>query len=193
MHGEVSPTIGGASLRPIMHLEETDFDALVREHQAGLRAWIRALGAQDAWVDDIAQEVFLIAHRRRDSFIEGGNIGAWLRGIARNLVINERRKDARRSRLLHESLADALLDEPVPDMAPSTHDLPLVVAAMNDCVAQLPERSRELLRRRYAGEENASTLARALDMSSQAVRQTLVRVRAVVKACVEGKVGEVWP
>jgi RNA polymerase sigma-70 factor (ECF subfamily) len=176
-----------------MTSEDTDFDTLVREHQAGLRAWIRALGAQDAWVDDIAQEVFIIAHRRQDSFIAGGNVGAWLRGIARNLVMNERRKDARHTRLLHDSLTSVLLDEPIPDTAPSAHDLPLVVAAMNDCVAQLPERSRELLRRRYAGDENASTLARALDMSAQAVRQTLVRVRALVKSCVEGKVGEVWP
>jgi len=176
-----------------MTLDDSDFDALVREHQAGLRAWIRALGAQDAWVDDLAQEAFLVAHRRRAEFVEGGNVGAWLRGIARHLVMNERRKDARRSRLLHASLADVLLDDATPGPAPREADLPLVVAAMNECVAGLPERSRELLRRRYAGEENASTLARALDMTAQAVRQTLVRVRATVKACVEGKVGEVWP
>jgi len=176
-----------------MPTEDTDFDTLVREHQAGLRAWIRALGAQDAWVDDIAQEVFLVAHRRQAAFVAGSDVGAWLRGIARHLVMNERRKDARRTRLLHKSLADVLLDDAMPEPTPPTADLPLVVAAMNECVAQLPERSRELLRRRYAGDENASTLARALDMSAQAVRQTLVRIRALVKSCVEGKVGEVWP
>lgn len=176
-----------------MNSEDTDFDTLVREHQAGLRAWIRALGAQDAWVDDIAQEVFLIAHRRRGAFIEGADSGAWLRGIARHLVMNERRKDARRTRLLHESLADVLLDDTSADPVPRANDLPVLVAAMNECVAQLPERSRQLLHRRYAGDENASTLARALDMSAQAVRQTLVRIRALVKSCVEGKVGEVWP
>ncbi len=169
------------------------FDALVREHQASLRAWIRALGAQDAWVDDIAQEVFLIAHRRRSAFHDGAEVGPWLRGIARNLVLNERRKDARRSRLLHASLTDVLVAEPT-EGVPSPGDLPVLVAAMNECVAQLPERSRELLRRRYAGDENASTLARALDMSAQAVRQTLVRVRALVRSCVEAKIGsEVRP
>ena len=175
-----------------MLADEITFETLVREHQAGLRAWIRALGAQDAWVDDIAQEVFLIAHRRRDDFIDGADAGAWLRGIARNLVLNERRKEARRSRLLHASLADVLADDDTQAL-PLPGDVPALVAAMNDCVARLPERSRDLLRRRYAGEENASTLGRALDMSAQAVRQTLVRIRALVKSCVEGKVGEVGP
>lgn len=168
--------------------DNNTFDAVVREHQAGLRAWIRALGAQDAWVDDIAQEAFLIAHRRRAEFRDGAEVGPWLRGIARNLVLNERRKDARRSRLLHASLADVLAAE-TEDGAPAPGDVPVLVAAMNECVAKLPERSRELLRRRYAGDENASTLARALDMSAQAVRQTLVRIRALVRSCVEAKVG----
>lgn len=172
--------------------EDTSFETLVREHQAGLRAWIRALGAQDAWVDDLAQEVFLVAHRRRADFIDGADAGAWLRGIARNLVLNERRKEARRSRLLQGSLADVLADDAT-EPHPAPGDIPTLVAAMNDCVAQLPERSRDLLRRRYAGEENASTLARALDTSAQAVRQTLVRIRALVKSCVEGKVGEMRP
>lgn len=176
----------------MLDTENTAFDALVREHQAGLRAWIRALGAQDAWVDDIAQEVFIIAHRRRSAFIEGADVGAWLRGIARNLVLNERRKEARRTRLLQESLADTLSVDSS-DGVPAPGDLPVWVAAMNDCVSRLPERSRELLRRRYAGDENASTLARALDMSAQAVRQTLVRTRALVRACVEGKIREVRP
>ena len=167
---------------------DASFDALVREHHAGLRAWIRALGAQDAWVDDIAQEVFIIAYRRRETFIDGADTGAWLRGIARNLVINERRKHARRARLLHESLVDVLSDDTT-DPVPHPGDVQTLVAALNECVAQLPERSRLLLQRRYSGDENASTLAAALATSAQAVRQTLVRIRALVRSCVENKVG----
>jgi hypothetical protein len=35
----------------------------IREHQAGLRAFVRALGVEADWVDDVAQEVFLIAYQ----------------------------------------------------------------------------------------------------------------------------------
>jgi RNA polymerase sigma-70 factor (ECF subfamily) len=167
------------------------FDDLVREHQAGLRAYVRALGAQDAWVDDIAQEVFLVAYRRRAAFIEGADVGRWLRGIARNLVLNERRKEARRSRLLHESLADVLLDEAV-DEDTARLDVPRVLQAMRECVSALPPRHQELLHRRYAANENATLLGRAFGLGAAAVRQALVRSRATVKACVEGKLGEAW-
>jgi RNA polymerase sigma-70 factor (ECF subfamily) len=167
------------------------FENLVREHQAGLRAYIRALGAQDAWVDDLAQEAFLVAYRRFAYFEEGADFGRWLRGIARNLVNNERRKTARRSRLLQEAIVDALAADAEPDRgepAPPAH----LVQTMAECVARLPERSRELLQRRYAGSTDAPTLARAFQLSAEVVRQTLVRSRAAVRRCIEAKLGEAW-
>lgn len=166
------------------------FEALVREHQAGLRAYVRALGAQDAWVDDLAQEVFLVAYRRLDHFETGADFGRWLRGIARHLVLNERRKHARRSRLLQEAIADVLMEEdsePAPDTP-----LPGLLRAMAECVKQLPSRSRELLQRRYADSTDAPTLARDFNLSPMAVRQTLVRSRAAVRRCIGGKFGEAW-
>jgi RNA polymerase sigma-70 factor (ECF subfamily) len=167
------------------------FDDLVREHQAGLRAYIRALGAQDAWVDDLAQDAFLVAYRRLGDFEDDADFGRWLRGIARNLVLNERRKHARRSRLLQESIAGALDDREAGERAewvPAAQ----VVQTMTDCVARLPARSRELLERRYAESTDATTLARTFQLSAAAVRQTLVRTRAAVRRCIEEKLGEAW-
>jgi RNA polymerase sigma-70 factor (ECF subfamily) len=167
------------------------FEDLVREHQAGLRAYVRALGAQDAWVDDLAQEVFLVAYRRLGHFDETADFGRWLRGIARNLVLNERRKNARRSRLLQESIAELLDDNG--EGAPSRWaPEPQIVRAMTDCVADLPARSRELLERRYAANTDAPTLARTFQLSAAVVRQTLLRTRAAVRRCIAGKLGEAW-
>ncbi|MFO1497888.1 MAG: sigma-70 family RNA polymerase sigma factor [Verrucomicrobiota bacterium] len=163
-----------------------DFEARVREHQAGLRAFIRALGADEAWVDDLAQEVFIVAHRRLNDFEQGTDFGKWVRSIARYLVANERRKEARHSRLLPFVLVDALLacetesavDSSITDLLP----------AMRDCVELLSPRSRDLLQRRYVENENATTLARSLHMNADAVRQQLLRIRLAVKECVERKV-----
>ena len=167
-----------------------DFESRVREHQAPLRAFIRALGADDAWVDDLAQEVFIVAHRRLNQFEPGTDFGKWLRSIARYIVANERRKDARHSRLLPFAVADALLaHEPESVFETCTSDL---LSAMTDCVEELPPRSRELLQRRYADNENATTLARGLRMNADAVRQQLLRIRLAVKECVERKVVGLW-
>ena len=167
------------------------FSAVVREHQAGVRAYIRALGAQDAWVDDLAQEVFLVAYRRLGDFDPGADQGRWLRGIARNLVLNERRKSARRSRLLHDSIIDVLTgeDEAKPlDTAAQSR----LLQAMSDCVSRLPARTREMLQRRYAESVDASTLGRMLRLNPTAIRQTLLRTRAAVRRCIELKLGEAW-
>ena len=167
------------------------FEARVREHQAGLRAFVRALGVDDVWVDDMAQEAFIVAYRRLADFEPNADFGRGLRGIARHLVANERHKDARRSRLLPMAVADVLLDRETAD-DPESVDLARLVPVMQECVEQLPPRNRELLRRRYAGNERAEALARELRMTAEAVRQTLLRIRIAVKACIERKRAAVW-
>jgi RNA polymerase sigma-70 factor (ECF subfamily) len=167
-----------------------EFESRVQEHQAGLRAFIRALGVDEAWVDDLAQEAFLIAYRRLEEFEAGTDFGKWLRRIARNLAANERRKDARRSRLLPFAVADILLVQTAAG-DPFEPDLNRLLPVMRECVGQLPARSRELLQRRYAASENASEVSRALRMSADAVRQALLRIRLAVKECIEKKTGGV--
>jgi RNA polymerase sigma-70 factor (ECF subfamily) len=163
-----------------------EFEARVREHQSGLRAFIRALGADEAWVDDLAQEAFIVAYRRLDQFEPGTDFGKWLRSIARFLVANERRKEIRRSRLLPFAIVDVLLQSESENSAEldATRFLP----AMRECVDQLPARSREMLRRRYAANDNATTLARRLGMNADTVRQQLLRIRVAVKECIEKKI-----
>jgi RNA polymerase sigma-70 factor (ECF subfamily) len=168
-----------------------EFAELVREHQAGLRAFIRSLGVEADWVDDLAQEAFIIAFQKRASFESGKDFGRWLRGIARHLVANERRKEARRARLLDETLTDVLIDSaPVEDAG--TVDAGQLTQALEECIGRLPERSRALLRRRYEENENASALAIHFAMTAEAIRQALLRIRVTVKQCVERTLGEVW-
>jgi RNA polymerase sigma-70 factor (ECF subfamily) len=172
------------------HLAVHEFENLVREHQAGLRAFIRALGVEDGWVDDLAQESFIVAYRRLEDYETGTDFGKWLRSIARNLVANERRKSARRSRLLPFAVADVLLNHGHGSDVAGTY-LDRLLPAMQECVGQLPQRSRELLHRRYAASENASALARELRMTADSVRQHLLRIRVAVKECIEKKLGGV--
>jgi len=173
----------------MIHREQEDrtkvFDGLVHEHQAGLRAFIRALGAADIWVDDLAQETFLTAYRRWDDFDPQADFGRWLRGIARNLVANERRKTARQSRLLPHALADLLLEHAPEDSGGQSFDE--LAPALRQCVEQLPPCSRELLTRRYAESQNASVLAQVFQTTAEAIRQQLVRIRTVVKECIQRK------
>ena len=190
--GETHATADSEVSPPPTNPEKIEaFAGLVREHQAGLRAFVRALGVDEVWVDDLAQEAFIVAYRRQDAFDPTADFGKWLRGIARHLVANERRKTARHSRLLHESLTDLLLEQSPVDDSASFRTAELL-AAMRGCVAQLTPRNKELLQRRYAEGENAVQLAERWRMSADAVRQSLVRIRTTVKTCIERKHGNAW-
>jgi RNA polymerase sigma-70 factor (ECF subfamily) len=164
-------------------------EALVQEHQAGVRAFVRALGVDAASVDDVAQETFLIAYRKLDEWDRARDAGPWLRGIARHLAINELRKAARRSRLLAGGIAELLIDHAEPETEAPAAEL---FTALHACLQELPESSRELLRRRYADGEKAESLAAQWQTRADALRQKLLRLRVMVKACVERRMGGTW-
>ena len=169
------------------HFTPEYFNDLVLEHHVPLRAFIRTLGVEQAWVDDLAQESFLVAYRELNSFNQELDFGKWLRGIARNLVRNELRKNARRKRLLHEGLAE-LLQQQAED-EPNLLEL-CRMSALRDCVEQLPGKSRELVAGRYRDGWESGDLAEQVGMSAEAVRQALVRIRRQLKQCIEYRVAE---
>jgi RNA polymerase sigma-70 factor (ECF subfamily) len=162
----------------------------VREHHAGLRAFIRSLGVAPLWVDDIAQEAFIVAYDRLDEFDETRDFGAWVRGIARNLVINERRKDARRKRIVSDNLTDILvMTSSVPEF--EKEELgdrgAAKLKALRECVKTLPEKSMSLVKARYEEDASAPDIAEKLDMKAPAVRKALERVRVSLRKCMEEK------
>jgi RNA polymerase sigma-70 factor (ECF subfamily) len=162
----------------------------VREHHVGLRAFVRSLGVAPMWVDDVAQEAFIIAYDRLDEFDETRDFGAWVRGIARNLVINERRKDARRKRILSDNLTDILV---MSSSAPEFEKEELgdrgtaKLAALRECMKALPEKSRRLVKSRYEEDASAPDIAENLGMNAPAVRKALERIRVSLRKCMEEK------
>jgi len=69
-----------------------DIDAAFREHYAFIWRALVCLGVSKADADDVAQEVFVVAHRRRDVFDGRATARAWLYGVARKLARNHRRR-----------------------------------------------------------------------------------------------------
>ena len=163
----------------------------VREHHAGLRGFVRSLGVDPLWVDDVAQEAFIVAYNWLDEFDRSRDFGAWLRGIARNLVINERRKDARRKRILSDNLTDVLLasSSATDDEPEEMGDYALArVNALKECVKNLPEKSLRMLKCRYEEEHSAQDIAEEFAMNPPAVRKALERLRTSLRECMEARV-----
>ena len=78
--------------------ERPEFDVLYRDHFEAVWRFVgRRLPAAD--VDDVANEVFVVAWRRRRE-IESEFTRAWLYGVARRLIANRLRQRRRQANLV---------------------------------------------------------------------------------------------
>ena len=168
--------------------EINEFAGVVRQHHASLRYFIRSLGVQSAWVDDLAQEAFLLAYRKWDDLDDVGNASPWLIAIAKNLVMNELSKSSRRQRLLDENMTTLLLAAETGEERPAAAaDRGIRHEALRDCMAKLPERSRQVVHARYFDDRNSTEIGSDLKMTTTAVRQLLFRSRQVLADCLQRK------
>lgn len=104
--GEGYATAGNTLTRSSTHLEpkanETGepqrlgAEALYRRHAAFVGRFLRSLGARHDEVDDLVQEVFLVAHRRGGYQPGPARPTTWLGAIALNVVGTRRRTERRR-------------------------------------------------------------------------------------------------
>jgi RNA polymerase sigma-70 factor, ECF subfamily len=60
--------------------------------EAKVRIVLAAILPVQDMVDDIAQEVFVTAYGKLRDYEPGSDFVAWLKAIARNLALNERRR-----------------------------------------------------------------------------------------------------
>jgi RNA polymerase sigma-70 factor (ECF subfamily) len=79
---------------------------------------LRRLGVPAADLPDVAQEVFLVVHRRLADFEERGKVKAWLFRIAARAARDRRRRaHVRREVAAETSVAEALDPKPDPSMS----------------------------------------------------------------------------
>jgi RNA polymerase sigma-70 factor (ECF subfamily) len=72
------------------------FEAIYGEHFGFVWRCLRGLGVQEASLDDAAQDVFVIVHRKLCDFRGDSTLRTWLYGIVRNVAMNQRRSVYRR-------------------------------------------------------------------------------------------------
>ena len=73
-----------------------DFEAVLRETQSVIRAYIAGMGVSLDTVDDLAQEVYLEFYKTGDRRPDGLESIRCLKGIAKNLCLNHFRRSKRK-------------------------------------------------------------------------------------------------
>jgi len=86
---------------------DISFDQLYRDNFEFVVRSARRLGVQPAWMDDVAQEVFVVASRKLAGFEGRSKVRTWLFSITHRVVQGHRRWSKR-----HDRRRDALAREP---------------------------------------------------------------------------------
>ena len=163
--------------------QELDLAALMREHQAGVWRYLRALGADASLADDLTQEVFLAVYRKPFEQRSRGQTVAYLRIVAKNLLLKARRKDGK-------MVAVAELEHIEADWVElaGEGDGEALANALRECLKQLDEKPKQALDLQYKEGKQRVEIAEALGMTDDGIKTLLRRTKARLRKCMELRV-----
>lgn len=146
-----------------MNAQYLNLERLYQEAGPQVFGFLRRSLASLADVEELLQEVFVVAARDPASLERAQSQRAWLLGIARNLIRSHRRRSAIRQ--------TTQLSQEQPAQTPEVEDPRL--DDMRRAMASLPEAQREVLQHRLIDELSYAEIAEALDVPIGTIRSRL--------------------
>jgi RNA polymerase sigma-70 factor (ECF subfamily) len=164
------------------------FRLIVRTFSLPLRAYISSQVHHPNDVDDMTQEVFLAAYGQLATFRRGDDFGAWLRGIARNKLLNYFRSSARRDKALERFRREVARVVEADLEASAGADSSESIEALLRCIGRLPEKLRRVVRAGLDGDKPAD-LAEEFVTSVGAIYNLHYRANQLLRDCVQKELG----
>ena len=177
--GEAHRTLVAAAQRG----DNRAFGALIEVYQNTVYAYLRARLLEPADAEDLCQEVFLRCYLGREKLSRAATVGAWLIGIARNLLREHVRRINRRREVAWTELCLEL------DALASEHETRYDDALLHlpHCLDSLGESAREAIDLRYRNQLRMVQIAERLKRSEGAVKLLVHRARAALRHCLDRK------
>jgi RNA polymerase sigma-70 factor (ECF subfamily) len=160
-----------------------DLTGLMREHQAGVWRYLRALGAEAALADDLTQEVFLAVYRKPFEQRGKGQTVSYLRIVAKNLLLKARRNAGKVIAVAELEQVETEWVQLVGD-----EDGAALSEALKECLKQLEDKPRQVLDLQYKEGKQRIEIAEALGMTDDGIKTLLRRTKARLRKCMEMKV-----
>jgi RNA polymerase sigma-70 factor (ECF subfamily) len=164
------------------------FRKILHAYGLSLRSYIATyIHALDD-IDDLAQEVFIVAYRNLADFRRGDDFGAWLRGVARNKLYHHFRNASRRNKALdrfREEVARVVADRMERAVSADTSES---IEVLLRCIGRLPERMRQVVRAGLDGGKPAD-VAGELMTTVGAVYRLHSRANQLLRDCMRKELG----
>lgn len=167
--------------QPVVDDPYRAFLRLVNRHQGALRHFVRTLLPSWDDVDEVMQEVSIVAWTKFGQFDRHTDFARWAATIARYEVLNYRRRKARDRLVFDEDLIQLLADECQENFARSEQER----RALDGCLDKLPDQQRDVVLRAHSDGQKINSLAEEIGVSPNSLYKTLGRLRLALLRCVE--------
>jgi len=156
------------------------FVNLLTANHNRIYAYIITMVPNDSDADDIMQETAAVMWQNYDRFEPGTNFVSWAVTIAKFQVLNYRKKEKSRSRLLLSDEAYDLLISETQKIQDQKGDR---MGALRECLKKLSEKERQFLKIRYSEGGTAKIVAQKVGLSIDAVYRQEARLLDILLAC----------
>lgn len=153
--------------------------------QPRLRAYIRSLVFNSSDVDDILQDVAVIAIEGVDRYDTSRPLNAWILGIARNRILKYFESRKRQQHCFGSDVIELLTDSAISDSAEA-----LELDHLQNCLAKLEPKNREILIRRHFEGVTSRQIAQEIGYTDTRMSRLLNSLYAALMKCVQGEMGQ---
>jgi len=165
------------------------FNHLVLHYQDGVYSLAYRIMGDSAAAADAAQEAFIAAFRRLDTY-RGGNFKSWLLRIATNACYDELRRRKRRPASAFDDLPGGdsddgpslMADMPTPEQTVQQNELN---RAIESCISALQQEQRSVLVLSDIEGLSYQEIAAAEGINLGTVKSRLSRARAGIRQCLQ--------
>ncbi len=161
------------------------FRQLVEQNNRRIRLYLGKYVRCSAQVDDIAQDVFLVAFRQLGNFRREAKFSTWLIGIARNKALEFLKAEAKGRKSQQKLFEAEIASRQFARLENGDCELEeRRISAMQLCLDQLPQPSRDLINQYYFDQQTATSIAAQSNVSTGSIRMKLLRIRQILLKCI---------
>ena len=148
-------------------------------NQRQIHVYILMMVHNNQEAEDLMQETAIILWEKFSEYQPGKSFSSWGIGIARNVILNHRRKQERRRQLFDEKIYQYL------ETYAQAHsqDLAETTEALRECMSKLNRTDRRLVAMRYEQRLPVKRIAEQIDRSVDGLYQSFTRIYSVLRDC----------
>jgi RNA polymerase sigma-70 factor (ECF subfamily) len=161
--------------------DDSAFTTLVTRYQPAVFRWSLMFANDPDEAEDIAQEVFVRAHRRLSQYRSDGSLEAWFYAVTRRSANQMRRKGKRRARLALSPGARPAREVYTTDPGGRV-DRERATALIHEMFSKLPPRQREIFDLIDLQGLTPGEVAERTGMKPASVRANLFKARKSIRA-----------